>query len=33
MELSIESSQTNISLPSGVYALRIGNYFDKIVIK
>ena len=29
----IENYQTEISLPNGIYVIRIGNYSDKVVIK
>lgn len=32
-ELSIESNQTIIQLPKGIYVIRIDNYSDKIIIK
>lgn len=32
-EQFIEGNQTNISLPRGIYILRIGDYSDKIVVK
>ncbi|MHB9141169.1 MAG: leucine-rich repeat protein [Paludibacter sp.] len=32
-EQSIENNQTTITLPTGVYVLRIGDYSAKIVIK
>ena len=32
-EQPVENSQTNITLPTGVYILRIGVYSDKVIIK
>lgn len=32
-EQSIVNNQTNITLPTGIYVLRIGNYSDKVIVK